>query len=90
MSAVYKKLTAPLDTADIHTILNSIIAGDLNAKNIDWNSSMANATENLLGRYINTRNDTTVAGSNSPIYYLDISTEALDILDIAIKKTSRL
>jgi hypothetical protein len=94
LSAVYKSPQTPLNTADIHTLLdsdmNTIIAGDLNAKNTIWNSSRTNAAGNLLERYISTRNDTTVIAPDSPTHYPDISHHTPDVLDIAIMKTGGL
>lgn len=78
----------PLDTADIHMILDSkleiIIADDLNAKITTWNSSRTNAAGSLLERYISTRINTTVISPDTPIHYPDNPAYAPDVLDIAI------
>jgi len=91
---VYKRLQATLDTADIHTILNTdlstIIAGDLNAKNTVWNSMTTNAAGFALDRYIGSKTDCTAIDPNSPTHYPDNHNHTPDVLDMAIMKTGRM
>lgn len=94
LSAVYKKPTTSLDTSDINKIqdspLNTIIAGDLNAKNPIWNSKTTNPAGMELERFLDTRLDTTVAVTDTPTRYPDNPNHYPDILDIALMKTGNL
>jgi len=94
LTAIYKKPSATLNTADIDKILdsplNTIIAGDLNAKHTTWNSRRTNTAGNKFERYLNTRTDITVAAPDSPTHYPDNPKHNPDVLDIAIMKTGSL
>lgn len=92
--AEYIRHLTPLDTADIHILLDSdmsvIEAGDFNINNTIWSSSKAKAAKNLLECCINTKNDITAIAPNSLTYYSDILHHTPGVLDNAIMKTVRL
>jgi hypothetical protein len=92
--AVYKSPNTLLQTLDLDALLSpdidTIIAGDLNSKNISWNSLVTNTSGRILQRYLEQRLDTTVAAPSSPTHYPVIPTHRPDVLDIALLKTGRL
>lgn len=94
LSAVYKKPASKLDTFDVNSILDSplssIIAGDLNAKYLLWNSSRTNYTGNSLEQYLALRNDTTIMALTTPTNYSDNPNHNVDVLDVAIMKSGSL
>lgn len=70
--------------------MNTIIAGDLNAKNTLWNSKTTNPAGNESERYLDTRLDTTVAAPDTPPHYPNNPNHNPDILDIALLKTGNI
>ena len=88
LSAVYKPPSAPLDTAQLDTLLHSglpvIIAGDLNAKHPLWHSRTTNKAGRALEAHA-VRVGADVIGPNRPTRH-NVATGTGDVLDIAIIK----
>jgi len=92
--AVYKSPSTSLQTTDLDALLNTtfntIIAGDLNAKHLSWNSRVNNPTGHKLSHYLDDKLEITVAFSTSSTHYPNNPNHLPDILDIAIMKTGQL
>jgi len=92
--AVYKNPNTSLQTTDLDALLDTshktIIAGDLNAKHLSWNSRINNSSGNKLSRYLDDKLNITVASPTTPTHYPNNPNHLPDILDIAIMKTGQL
>ncbi|CAI6374197.1 unnamed protein product [Macrosiphum euphorbiae] len=92
--SAYKSPGTQLVTSDLDIILDSgqnvIIAGDLNAKHLAWNSRSTNTAGRTLFNYLDSRLDTTVTAPTSPTRYPTNPNHNPDVLDIAIIKAGSL
>lgn len=87
LGAIYKSPNKNLAHSDLTKLLNTsantILAGNLNAKNPIWHSNTINTAVRALQNHMEKNNYTTVA-PNSPTHYPDIRHHRPDVLDIAI------
>lgn len=90
LSAVYKRPAATFLTNDIHslldTLINTLIAGNLNAKHSTWNSHQNNSSGIIISQYINSCNDSSIIATITPTHYPHNHNHNSDILDIAVMK----
>lgn len=86
LSSVYNRPAMPLSTEDLDVLLSikpmAILAGDLNAKHTDWNSTTTNTRGTTLRTYADSVG-VIVAGPEEPTHYHS-PTGSSDVLDVAI------
>jgi hypothetical protein len=87
--AAYLSPTRPLVPSDLSACLGdgipALLAGDLNAKHVEWNSRLTTNRGKLLRDYAD-RNSCHVLGPNSPTTAPYNPSATPDVLDIAITK----
>jgi reverse transcriptase-like protein/endonuclease/exonuclease/phosphatase family protein len=86
---VYKRPGAPVLEEDVDALISGerkiVLIGDLNSKNVNWNSRLTNTFGRRLEQFTEARNATVVA-PNTPTHYPDNPENRPDVIDVAVLK----